>query len=517
MTDSALPAIIQQMLKPDFYPHLVTEPIQFMQTHVSQVLLTGDYVYKLKKSVNFGFLDYSTLEKRKHFCEEEIRLNQRGAGSLYLDVVPLTQDDDKFAIDGSGEVVEYAVKMRQFPQSAMLSNQFERGLIDEEKVRQLATTVAQFHSKTETNEHIRSFGTIPAIREAFDENYEQTVGFTGGDDITKPQTQKQFDETKAYTDNFFETQAALFQKRLDQDRIRACHGDLHLGNICEWEDQIYLFDCIEFNEPFRFVDTMYDVAFIVMDLELAGRSDLSKVFLNQYVEETGDYEGLEILPLYVSRQSYVRGKVNSFMLGDPSVPEADKKAAHDKAAKYYTLAWSYVQKKKGSLVAMVGLSGSGKSTTAQHLAVQAGAIRLRSDAVRKHLAGVPIHEKAGDEIYTPEMSNKTYTRLIELGVELAGLGYRVILDAKFDRQAKRAEAIETAQERGISLTFLHCTAPIEVLRKRVTARTEDIADATADILAKQSMEPFGDEAVVKIVDTTRSIADVQQQLTDVFR
>lgn len=345
MTDSALPAIVQQMLKPDFYPHPVTEPIQFMQTHVSQVLLTGDYVYKLKKPVNFGFLDYSTLEKRKHFCEEEIRLNQRGAGSLYLGVVPLTQDGDKFAIDGSGETVEYAVKMRQFPQSAMLSDQFERGLIDEEKVRQLATTIAQFHGKTETSEHIRSYGTIPTIREAFDENYEQTVGFTGGDDITKPQTQKQFDETKAYTDSFFETQAALFQKRLDQDRIRACHGDLHLGNICEWEDQIYLFDCIEFNEPFRFVDTMYDVAYIVMDLELAGRSDLSKVFLNQYVEETGDYEGLEILPLYVSRQSYVRGKVTSFMLGDPSVSEADKKAAHEKAAKYYTLAWSYVQKK----------------------------------------------------------------------------------------------------------------------------------------------------------------------------
>ena len=345
MTDSALPAIVQQMLQPDFYPHPVTEPIRFMQTHVSQVLLTGDYVYKLKKAVNFGFLDYSTLEKRKHFCEEEIRLNQRGAGSLYLGVVPITQEENTFAIDGGGDVVEYAVKMRQFPQSALMSDRFERGLVDEEKIRQLATTVAQFHSKTETNEHIRSYGTIPAIREAFDENYEQTIGFTGGDDITKPQTQKQFDETKAYTDNFFETQAALFQKRLDQDRIRACHGDLHLGNICEWENQIYLFDCIEFNEPFRFVDTMYDVAFIVMDLELAGRSDLSKAFLNQYVEETGDYEGLEILPLYVSRQSYVRGKVNSFMLGDPSVPEADKKAAHARAAKYYTLAWSYVQKK----------------------------------------------------------------------------------------------------------------------------------------------------------------------------
>ena len=346
MTDSALPVLIQRMLQPDFYPHPVVAPVTLIQTHVSYVLLTGEYVYKLKKPVDFGFLDYSSLDKRQHFCHEELRLNQRGAGSLYLAVVPLTQAGDRFELDGSGKPVEYAVKMRQFPQSALLSDQFEKGLLDEAKVRSLATTIAQFHNKTETNDHVRSYGTIPAIRQAFDENYEQTTDFVGGDAVNKPQTQQQFDETKAYTDHFFATQQDLFQQRLDQDRIRACHGDLHLGNICEWEDQIYLFDCIEFNEPFRFVDTMFDIGYIIMDLELADRSDLSAIFLNQYVEETGDYEGLEILPLYVSRQSYVRAKVISFMLNDPSVPQAERQAASKKAAAYYRLAWSYVQKKK---------------------------------------------------------------------------------------------------------------------------------------------------------------------------
>ena len=349
MSDSTLPTLIQQMLKPDFYAHSVTEPVRLMQTHVSYVLLTGDYVYKLKKPVNFGFLDYSTLEKRRHFCEEELRLNQRGAGSLYLEVVAITGSKDgadDAQINGSGEPIEYAVKMRQFPQSALLSEQFAKGLLDEEKVRSLAQTVADFHSKTATSDHIRTYGTPDAIRQAFDENYEQTLAYIGGDEITKPQTQKQFNETKAYTDSFFATEQALFQKRLDADRIRACHGDLHLGNICEWEESIFLFDCIEFNEPFRFVDTMFDIAYIVMDLEVAGRHDLSQIFLNQYVEATGDYEGLEILPLYVSRQSYVRAKVTSFMLGDPSVSEEDQKAASEKAAKYYELAWSYVQKKK---------------------------------------------------------------------------------------------------------------------------------------------------------------------------
>jgi len=345
MTDAALPDLVQQMLKPSFYPHPTQDEIGFMQTHVSYVLLTGDVVYKLKKPVNFGFLDYSSLEKRKHFCEEELRLNERGAGSLYSGIVPLTQTGDTFAVEGDGETVEYAVKMRQFPQSALLSDQFEKGLLDEEKVRALATTVAQFHGKTETSEHIRSYGTTAAIREAFDENYEQTEGFVsdGSYDVAKPQTKQQFDDTKAATDEFFTTQQALLKKRLDQDKIRACHGDLHLGNICEWEDQLYLFDCIEFNEPFRFVDTMFDIAYIVMDLEVAGREDLSKIFINQYAEESGDYEGLEVLPLYVSRQSYVRAKVTSFMLGDPSVSDEDKKAAHDRAAKYYQLAWSYAQ------------------------------------------------------------------------------------------------------------------------------------------------------------------------------
>ncbi|MGD1866049.1 MAG: hypothetical protein ACFB0D_15985 [Phormidesmis sp.] len=347
MTDSALPTLVQQMLQPEFYPHAVNEPIGFMQTHVSYVMLTGDYVYKLKKPVNFGFLDYSTLEKRKHFCEEEIRLNQTGAGALYVGVVPITGSEDKAEISGNSDPIEYAVKMRQFPQSALLSDQFSQGLIDEGKVRSLATTVANFHKATQTSDHVRTYGTGPAIRRAIDENYDQTGSFTGESvTVEAPQTQKQFDETKAYTDSFFETEQALIQKRLDQDKIRACHGDLHLGNICEWEDTIYLFDCIEFNEEFRFVDTMFDIAYIVMDLEVAGREDLSKAFLNQYVEDTGDYEGLEILPLYVSRQSYVRAKVTSFMLGDPSVSDADKKAASERAAKYYTLAWSYVKKKK---------------------------------------------------------------------------------------------------------------------------------------------------------------------------
>jgi hypothetical protein len=511
MTDSTLPPLIQQMLQPEFYDHPVqastsTAPIQLIQTHISYVLLTGEFAYKVKKPLNFGFLNYSTLEARKHFCEEELRLNQRGAAEIYLDVLPVTQTENRYQFGGSGEVVEYAVKMRQFPQDALLTNLFDRGELTEALVQQLAQVIAEFHSKTVTNDYIRSFGEVAQIRQAFDENFEQTLQYIGG-----PQTQQQFDETQAYCDRFFAEQEDLFKQRMQADRIRECHGDLHLRNICYWNNQLLLFDCIEFNEPFRFVDVMFDVAYIVMDLEARQRPDLSTLFLNTYAEQTGDWQGLQVLPIYVSRQTYVRAKVTSFLLNDPGIPESEKQAAHETAALYYRLAWQYSQARTGQLILMCGLSGSGKSTTARQVASQIGAIHIRSDAVRKHLGGVALQERGGADLYTPEMHQKTYGRLLELGIALAQQGYRVILDAKYDRQAWRQAALDQARAHQLPLRIIHCDAPVEVLRDRLQKRTGDIADATADLLAHQSLDPFtaDEQAIVKTIDTTQPI---EQQL-----
>ncbi|BAY95399.1 MULTISPECIES: bifunctional aminoglycoside phosphotransferase/ATP-binding protein [unclassified Tolypothrix] len=502
MTEATLPALIQQMLQPGFYPHAVSEPIQLIQTHVSYVLLTGDYVYKLKKPVNFGFLDYSTLEKRQHFCQEELRLNQRGAGELYLEVLPLTLESEQYHLGGTGEAVEYTLKMRQFPQEALFSSLFEQGKLNETHLEELGRIVAQYHAKTETNDYIRSFGEVPKVREAFDENYVQTEKYIGG-----PQTQEQFDETKAYTERFFAERGELFASRIKNNYIRECHGDLHLRNIALWHNQILLFDCIEFNEPFRFVDVMFDIAYAVMDLEAQQRKDLSNAYLNTYVEQTGDWEGLQILPIYLIRQSYVRAKVTSFLLDDPAVPDAVKEQATKTAATYYQLAWEYTKPKQGQLFLMSGLSGSGKSTTARSLAREIGAIHLRSDAVRKHLAGIPLMERGGDEIYTPEMTQKTYARLLELGTILANQGFSVILDAKYDQQQLRQEAITQAEKHQIPLQIIQCTAPLEVVQERLLKRTGDIADATADLLASQIklFEEFTEteKPYLKILDTTQ--------------
>ena len=269
------------MMQPGFFPHAVSEEIQLIQTHCSYVLLTGDYAYKLKKPVNLGFLDYSTLEKRKHFCEEELRLNQKTAKEIYLEVVAITFSDDKYQLGGTGEVVEYALKMREFPQEILFSEMFERGKLEEQHIAQLGKVVAQYHQDAATSDYISSFGEVSQVRVAFDENYEQTQKYIG-----VAQTQQQLDETKYYTDKFFDERGAIFQNRIANKSIRECHGDLHMKNICLWNSQVMLFDCIEFNEAFRYVDVIYDIAFVIMDLEARNRKDLSNIFLNNYIEKT---------------------------------------------------------------------------------------------------------------------------------------------------------------------------------------------------------------------------------------
>lgn len=505
MTPTEMPDLIQTMLQPAFYPHPVKAPIQLIQTHVSYVFLTGDYAYKVKKPVDFGFLNFSTLEARQHFCLEEIQMNRQNAPEIYLDVLPITQNNQQLALDGTGQAIEYVLKMREFPQDDLFISLFEQGKLTETHMEELGKIVAQFHAKAQTNDYIKSFGEVAQVRQAIDENYQQTEQYIG-----TAQTQQQFDETKQFTDTFFEQQQDIFQTRIENNKIRECHGDLHLRNICLWNNKIQLFDRIEFNEPFRFVDVMYDVAFAVMDLEARGRKELGNAFLNTYIEQTGDWEGLQVLPLYLSRQAYVRAKVTSFLLNDPAVPEDAKKAAMATAADYYKLAWNYTQQRQGKLILMSGLSGSGKTTVARHLARKLGAIHLRSDAVRKHLAGIGLTEKGGAELYTPEMNQKTYDRLLDLGIKLASFGWTVILDAKYDREAARQNAIATSKQHQLPLEIIYCSAPEQILRDRLNARNNDISDATADLLTQQiaSSEPFteAEKLLIKTIDTSQDLA-----------
>ncbi|MEM9484905.1 MAG: AAA family ATPase, partial [Cyanobacteria bacterium P01_F01_bin.116] len=432
-------SVIEQMMRPDFYPHPVNK-IEQIQTHTAYVLLTGDYAYKLKKPVNFGFLDYSSLAARKFYSEEELRLNRRTAKELYLAVVPIYRiRDGTLSLSGPGEIVEYALKMRQFPSDSLFSDLLKKGELTFELMGKLAHQVAKFHAGSVVNNKISSFGTVEKIRQAFDENYRQSRPYIG-----RGQTERHLTQTQAYTDQAFTQWQERFQTRVRHQKIRECHGDLHLHNIVYWQNRVFLFDCIEFNEAFRFVDTMYDIAFTVMDCDAHQRRDLGNAFLNAYLEETGDWDGVGVLPLYLSRQAYVRAKVASFLLDDPAIPSDQKPLLQAKAQAYYTLAWHYTQPRQGQIVLMSGLSGSGKSTVARQLARQTGAIHIRSDAVRKHLAGIPLHQKGDSALYTSVMTQKTYDRLGQLGIELAKLGNTVILDAKYDRHIARQALLSQA-------------------------------------------------------------------------
>lgn len=502
---SPLPPLIQQMLEPDFYPHPVQTPIELIQTHISFVLLTGDYAYKIKKPVNFGFVNFSNLSQRYHFCQEEVRLNQRTAPDLYRAVIPIIQQGEKFILDGDlseqSPVVEYTIKMQEFPQNSLLISQFERGELSEKKLEKLGKELAKIHAQSQTNQEILQFGEPDKIKEAIEQNYRQTEPFIG-----QMQTAKQYEETRQFTDLFFQKKAQIFQQRIRDQKIRECHGDLHLKNIAFWQDKILIFDGIEFNESFRFVDLMYDVAFTVMDLESRQREDLANAFLNTYLEHTGDWEGVQVLPLYLSRQAYVRAKVNSLMFKDSTIESNVKEKLFNLASHYYHVAWEYTLPRAGKILLMSGVSGSGKSTIARQIARTYNYIHIRSDAVRKHLAGISLYQKGDHSLYTPEMTQKTYQRLLDLASLLASEGYGVILDAKYDQIHLRRPVIESSQTQNIPCKIIHCHAPIHLLKKRLEQRQGDITDATPELLETQLLntESFtnSEQPFVISLDTT---------------
>lgn len=504
-----LSQLIHTMQKLDFYPHSVTSKIQVIQTHISVVFLTGNYAYKIKKNVNFGFLDYSTLEKRHHFVQQELQINQLIAPDIYLEVLPISQVGDRLILDNNENVIEYVLKMAEFPQSSLLTNLLEKGELKDFHLRELGEAVANFHQQTNTNEYIKSFGTIEVIKKSIDDNYQATQKYIG-----IAQNLEHYQQTRQFTDKFLIEKQAIFETRCLKDKIRECHGDLHLNNICYWQNKIQLFDRIEFNESFRFVDVMYDIAFTIMDLDVRKRQDLSNIFLNTYLEKTGDWKGLQVLNFYLCRQAYVRAKVTSMLLDDPNIDNFDKENAQQTAKNYYNLAWQYTQDSQGKMVVMSGLSGSGKSTVANYIAPKINAIHLRSDAIRKHLAGIPLNQAGDNSLYTAEMNQKTYQSLLDLAIVLVNQGFSVILDAKYDRFHWRSPVIETAEKMGISLKILYCQASLETLQTRLKERQNDISDATSDLIWQQqaNTDTFNEKEQPYIISMNTEAKDWQLNL-----
>jgi aminoglycoside phosphotransferase family enzyme len=327
--------VVEALMKPEAYDEEAGQ-IELVQTHISFVFLTRNFVYKVKKAVDLGFLDFTTLDKRRFFCEKELELNRRLCGDMYLEVVPINKSNI-IKIKGEGETIEYAVKMKRMPQEKMMNKLLEENKVDSKLIDRIAKIIAEFHSKAETNRRIREFGSLAIIETNWKENFEQTQEFVG-----KTISTNDFKLIRERIYDFMKRNVSLFEKRTAEGRVRDCHGDIHSGNIFV-TDRIYIFDAIEFNERFRYSDVASDVAFLAMDLDFKGRTDLSKFFVKRYVKYSGDQEFTKLLPFYKCYRAYVRGKVVSFKLKDPSVGGEEKSEAVKEANAYFKLASTYAK------------------------------------------------------------------------------------------------------------------------------------------------------------------------------
>jgi aminoglycoside phosphotransferase family enzyme/predicted kinase len=484
---------IASMLKPRVYDHPVKK-LELIETHISWVVLTGDFAYKIKKPVDFGFLDFSTLEKRQAFCEQELVLNRRLAPEIYLDVVAITGTSDKPRISDhnetdENEVFEYAVKMTQFPQSAQLDNMLTAGELKAKHMGAIARMVADFHQNTKIADNTMDYGKNELIYQPVEENFLQINRHID----TTPYAET-LEKLRQWSRSEFKKLATVFKQRKSNGFVRECHGDMHLRNLLWLDGQPQAFDCIEFNSALRWIDVISEVAFLVMDLQDRQRHQLANRFLNSYLEATGDYAGLCVLPFYLCYRALVRAKVNALRLEQKSIPEQEREKILKEISTYLELATAYTQQPVPKLMIMRGPSASGKSTVSQQLLEILGAIRIRSDVERKRLFDIDpgssastgsTADKIDSGIYSKQASLQTYTKLAELASEIINAGYSVIIDAAFLRYEQRKPFQQLADSLAVSYIILEITAPPEVLRQRIRARKHDVSDADLTVLEHQ--------------------------------
>jgi hypothetical protein len=502
------PRLVEAMSKPGFYPHRSVS-VELVQTHISFVFIAGDRVYKVKKAVDFGFLDFTTLEKRKHYCEEELRLNRRLAPEAYLEVAAIGEDAGGALRLGAGKTVDYAVVMKKLPLDRMLKKLLAEGKVPPEAMDAVAGKVAAFHAAAETGGEIDECGGIETIRYNHDENFEQTAKYVG---ITLPRSR--YDFLRAWVNRFLEKERPLFEKRVADHRIRDCHGDLHAEHIC-LADGIIIFDCIEFNKRFRFGDVAAEAAFLAMDLDYNGYPDHARAFVEAYIRHSGDGDVRRLLDFYRCYYAYVRGKVTSFRLDDPHAGAADRDAAARTAARYFDLAFSYAARPpKKTLILVAGLMGTGKSVFARALAPLIGADMVQTDAVRKDMLRIPPsehrYEEFGQGIYSADATRKTYARALEIALEKLNAAGAVILDGSYKSREERSRAFEAARRIGAEVLLVECTCPEAVVEARLRSRESqgaDISDGRWEIFRAQKGDferideiPAGSHLVV---DTSR--------------
>ncbi len=475
MTSRAL--AVRTLLRENAFGHPVRE-LRLIETAISWVVLTGPYAYKLKKPVDYGFLDFSTLERRRHYCEEEVRLNGRFAPDLYIGVVPVTIRDGLLSIDGEGEVVDFAVRMRQFDEAALLSREIESGDFSPAQAEELGRWLATMHRQLPVRPP--PSGAEPGSPESFLSALRQNFPQIRSRLPDEPR-RRHLAEAEEWSLRRHREIEVLLRRRAASGFVRESHGDLHLRNVVRLDGRLVPFDCIEFNEHFRVMDLQAELSMLVMDIERRGCRPEAAVCFNAYLEESGDYEGVETSDLFRCYYALVRAKVALF---ETRWPEFDG---------YLALARQYCQPRKPALWLMHGLSGSGKTTVSGQMLARLDGVRLRSDVERKRLFGVAPAARSGstglhDGIYAPAATNAAYDRLESLVPIILRSGRHCIVDAAFLDASRRSRFAGLAAELHVACHIVSCEAGAEILRTRLATRaamTSDASEAGLEVLAHQ--------------------------------
>jgi uncharacterized protein len=496
----SLDKLIAAMAEPGFYPQQPAQ-VEYRQTHISCVFLAGDFVYKIKKPVHFEFLDYSTLERRYHFCQEEVRLNRRLAPRVYLGVFAIVRDGERFAIGTKPaerfdpNAAEYAVKMCRLPDECCLDRLVQSGRVDAATMRRVGALLARFHDRA-ARARSMEYGCADAISQSIGINLEECRPFVG-DTIGE----REFHSVSRFNQRFIETHRELLERRARNGMVREGHGDLRSEHICI-RDDVEVIDCVEFSDRLRYADIASDLAFLLMDLDRLQAPALGHHLLRAYLDEIGDAELCRLLNFYKCYRATVRGKVSSLKAREREIPDAQQQRARESARNFFSAAYRYAKAGSPALIVICGLPGTGKSTIAAALAERSGLAVFNSDLIRKRIAGIAPTERAGagwrQGIYSEDFTAATYDALAEEATKALRAGNGVIADATYRDNAQRMRLRNLACLAGVPIVFAECALSDGQARQRLAARAQrpdTVSDATWEtyLQHKVAFAPFGPE------------------------
>ena len=502
--------LIEALKNTSIYPHIATD-IEVIETHLSWVLLTGPFAYKIKKPLNLGFQDFTTLDKRKQYCEKEVQFNQALAAPIYIEAVAIYGSPDNPSFAPEGPVLEYAVKMHEFQQENLLSAFAEKNKLTKRHIESIAKTLASFHQQADICPSHFSFGTPDEILTPITDNFKTLKSLA----ITKPHLAT-LEHIEKWAIDTFNQLRPILQNRKDNGHIRACHGDLHLGNIVMLKNEPVIFDCIEFNESFRYTDVMNDVAFLAMDLDNKGKTTLSRFFVNRYIELTQDYEGLKLLRFYQCYRAVVRAKVTAHLLNQLEKTTPQAMSLQTVFMSFVELANSYTIEMVPEVMITMGPSGSGKTLYSEELLAQHQAIRLRSDWIRKQLHRIDPETKSSPaqkaQLYSEQSTLALYQYLQQMAAIVIESAHSVIIDATCLKEWQRALFYDVANHYQVNFKIFLFICNIDVLEQRILDRATygDISDADLSVLAKQmdEAEPLNETEVIdNLIDSKEQQAN----------